>query len=324
MHSITELQQIFIKKLEQEKFSGNPSELYRPISYILDLGGKRMRPVLLLMGCELFGGKPGDALDASMGIEIFHNFTLVHDDIMDKAPIRRGAPTIHQKWNDNIAILSGDTMFALAYKYLQSLKPEHLKPAFEVFTQTAIEVCEGQQFDMNFEKQQDVCLDQYLEMIRLKTAVLLGASLKIGAIIANAGQEELEKLYQFGVNLGLAFQLRDDLLDLYSDEKEFGKQTGGDVMAGKKTYLFLKAVEVAGTQTGKELHKIYLESAPDLKHKLVRVKEIFDSLKIRSLTEEKIMAFSSEAIRQLDNIEVENSKKSELKKFAEKLRNRTF
>lgn len=324
MHSIAELQQIFIRNLEQLEFDGAPPELYRPISYILDLGGKRMRPVLLLMGCELFGGKPEDALEAALAIEVFHNFTLVHDDIMDKAPIRRGSPTIHQKWNDNIAILSGDTMFALAYKYLQSLKPEHLKPALDVFTQTAIQVCEGQQFDMNFEDRKDVSLDQYLEMIRLKTAVLLGASLMIGAIIGGAGQKEQEKIYLFGVNLGLAFQLKDDLLDLYSDEKEFGKQTGGDVLAGKKTYLYLKAMEEAGAQSMKELREVYLEPEADPKQKVRKVKEIFDLLNIRTLTEEKITAFSLEAIRQLDHIEVDDHKKRELKKFAEKLRHRTI
>ena len=220
MHSIETLQEKIKKALKFESFDFKPLELYEPISYTLSLGGKRLRPVLTLMACDFFDGKIKNAIYPAVGIEIFHNFTLLHDDIMDEAPIRRGKETVYKKWDSNIAILSGDVMFALAYKYIAKADKKFLPEVLSVFNQTAIQVCEGQQYDMNFETAQNVTIQDYLKMIRLKTAVLLGASLKIGAIIANAGNHEKEEIYNFGLNIGLAFQLKDDLLDVFGNEQK--------------------------------------------------------------------------------------------------------
>lgn len=227
MHSIQYLQAKFKNALDAQKFNFDPPELYQPIGYTLALGGKRLRPVLMLMGCDLFDGDIEKAIPAAIGLEIFHNFTLLHDDIMDKAPIRRGKPSVYKKWNTNIAILSGDTMFAIAYNYVAETEKELLPDVLKVFTQTAKEVCEGQQYDLNYEVQANVSLNDYMNMIRLKTAVLFSASLKIGAIIADADANDIKNLHLFGENTGMAFQLRDDLLDVYGIEEKFGKKTGG-------------------------------------------------------------------------------------------------
>lgn len=227
--------------LARQDFDLEPIELYRPISYILGLGGKRLRPAMVLAGCELFEGKVEDALLPSLGVEIFHNFSLVHDDIMDDASLRRGKKTVHEKWNTNIAILSGDAMLVKAYQYVAEVDKAKLPSVLKVFSQTALEICEGQQMDMNFEERQDVSEEEYLEMIRLKTAVLLGAALEIGALVGGANHNSAESLYEFGVNAGLAFQVQDDLLDAYGDPQKVGKKAGGDILQEKKTLLMIYA-----------------------------------------------------------------------------------
>jgi geranylgeranyl diphosphate synthase, type II len=276
----------------------------------MDQGGKRLRPLFVLISNQMFGGKPEEALPAATAIEIFHNFTLLHDDIIDRAPLRRGYETVYQKWNTNIAILSGDTMFAIAYGELAKSRPELLPGLMKIFTQTAIEVCEGQQFDIDFEEQNDVRLSDYINMIRLKTAVLLAASLKIGAIIAEADAGEADKIYKFGLNLGIAFQLQDDLLDAFGDQSVFGKQTGGDISSNKKTVLYLKALEKADVETATELERYYTGNGIQLEEKVKKVLAIFEKLDVKPDTEALIGEYFNNAIQQLESIQVpaENKK----------------
>lgn len=323
MYSIETLQEKIKKALKSENFDLKPSELYEPISYIL-LGGKRLRPVLTLMACDIFGGKIENAIYPAIGIEIFHNFTLLHDDIMDEAPIRRGKKTVYKKWSSNTAILSGDVMFALAFKYIAKADKQILPEVLSVFNQTAIQVCEGQQYDMNFETTQNVTIQDYLKMIRLKTAVLLGTSLKIGAIIANAGNHEKEEIYNFGVNIGLAFQLKDDLLDVFGNEQKFGKKTGNDILTNKKTYLYLKAFELAKNETLQLLRKYFGDTKIEKNKKIKVVKEIYEQLKVKEHTEKEIEHFYSEALINLETINVKNERKTVLKAFAEKLMVRDY
>jgi geranylgeranyl diphosphate synthase type II len=324
MHSIEILQEKIKKALKFEKFDFKPSELYEPISYTLSLGGKRLRPVLTLMACDFFGGKIENAIYPALGIEIFHNFTLLHDDIMDEAPIRRGKKTVYKKWDSNIAILSGDVMFALANKYITKVDKKFLPEVLSVFNQTAIQVCEGQQYDMNFETAQNVTIQDYLKMIRLKTAVLLGASLKIGAIIAEAENFEKEEIYNFGVNIGLAFQLKDDLLDVFGNEQKFGKKTGNDIITNKKTYLYLKAFELAKNETLQLLRKYFGYTQVENNKKIKVIKEIYEQLKVKEYTENKIEHFYSEALMNLETINIKNERKAVLKAFAEKLMVRDY
>ncbi len=311
-------------KLSEEKLDFAPDEIYKPILYTLSLGGKRLRPVLALMACDLFGGNIEDAIYPAIGIEVFHNFTLLHDDIMDKAPIRRGKPSVYKKWDTNIAILSGDTMFALAYKYICKAKVDNLREILEIFNKSAIEVCEGQQFDLNYETQKDVSIADYTKMIMLKTAVLIGASLKTGASIAKAPKEEAEKIYDFGINLGIAFQLRDDILDIFGDESEFGKKTGGDIITNKKTFLYLKSFELAEGETLLSITKYFNDKSIDDTTKVKTVKEIYNKLKVRELAEEEITKYSQKAFYHLDNINIEDNKKLELRSLAEKLMVRKY
>lgn len=302
-------------------FKSYPNELYDPIVYTMSLGGKRIRPSLLLMSCGLFDENIEKAIKPAIAVEIFHNFTLVHDDIMDNAPIRRGKETVFKKWNTNIALLSGDTMFAKAYQYLDDLDSNIVKPVLKLFSKTAIEICEGQQLDMNFEIQDNVKIEDYLNMIRLKTAVLLGASLKIGAIIGNAEENNQNNLYDFGVNIGMAFQLKDDLLDVFSDEKLFGKQTGGDIACNKKTYLLLKAYELAKADVLKQLnYNIYKEQ--DVKTKISNVKEIYNLLNIEQETTSAMQLFYNKALNNVEQLTINNESKRLLIDFADKLMNR--
>jgi len=245
MHSPVQLQEIIEKAIPKIDYPAHPANLYEPIRYIMSLGGKRIRPVMVLMASELFNADVNIALDAALAIETFHNFTLVHDDIMDNAPLRRGKQTIHEKWGINNAILSGDVMMVESNKHLSKVDINVLKPVLETFNATAQGVCEGQQLDMEFEERGDVSIEEYLEMIRLKTAVLLGGAMKLGAIVGGASEQNANLLYQFGENLGVAFQLQDDILDVYGNPEKFGKQVGGDIMANKKTFLHLKALTVA-------------------------------------------------------------------------------
>lgn len=320
MHSIEELQNILAKAVNEQKYPASPAELYEPISYLMALGGKRMRPVLLLMGCEMFDGDVQKALDPALAVEVFHNFTLMHDDIMDKAPLRRGNPTVHEKWDANVAILSGDVMLIQGYKLLLgSLEPHLLKPVLEVFNDTAVAVCEGQQFDMNFENLKAVSLDEYIEMIRLKTAVLLGGALKIGALIAGASAAESETINQFGENLGIAFQLQDDILDVYGNPEKFGKQVGGDILANKKTYLLIKAQELAEGEYAEELSKWITNTNYQPEEKVKAVTAIYDALNIRSIAEQAMNNYAEKAIQQLDSIQIPSSRKETLRNFAAQL-----
>jgi geranylgeranyl diphosphate synthase, type II len=311
----------FLLALEdfRKKLNGTPNELYEPQSYMLSLGGKRMRPLMVLMGCELFGQPANKAFDAALAIEVFHNFTLIHDDIMDNAPLRRGKSTVHEKWNSNIAILSGDAMLVEAYKLLTNYDAALLKKLLPVFNQTAVEVCEGQQLDMNFETQQ-CSLDDYIKMISLKTAVLLGASFQMGAIIAKASEEDGGKIYNFGLQTGIAFQLMDDLLDTYGDAEKFGKKPGGDILAGKKTYLFLKTLELADAKDKIELDNLYqTKSEIQEQEKISKVISLFDKYQVKDLLEKEMQHFFEKGISSLNQINADAQKKLLLKEFAEAL-----
>src|SRR5690606_23692113 len=253
MLSISDYRDLFLSHLQQEIIVRDPKNLYQPMDYILNLGGKRLRPVLTLMTADFFSGKHQEALKAAMAIEIFHNFSLVHDDIMDDAPLRRGKQTVHEKWDLNTGILSGDAMLILAYQLFETYDATTFQALAKLFSKTALEVCEGQQFDVDFETRDDVSISEYLKMIEYKTAVLVGAAMKMGAIVAEASVEDQDIIYQFGKNLGIAFQLQDDYLDVFGDPETFGKQVGGDIIENKKTYLYLKAVEFAKPDKKTEL-----------------------------------------------------------------------
>jgi geranylgeranyl diphosphate synthase type II len=315
MFQIEELQ----KKINQEiarRSAGlnarQPAELYAPIDYSLGVGGKRLRPVLLLLAFNLFSDEIEKALPAALAVEVFHNFTLLHDDIMDKAEVRRNKPTVHLKFSENNAILSGDAMAFLSYQYLFECRSENMFDVADLFTKTALEVCEGQQYDMDFETRKDVTEAEYLEMIRLKTAVLLGCSLQAGALLANAADETAQQLYDFGINLGMAFQLQDDWLDTFGDQKKFGKKIGGDIAANKKTYLLITALEKAT-----EAHKIILNkwlNAEDfiVEAKINSVTEIYNQLGIKNITETKIEHYFARASEILDQLPVNELKKKQL------------
>ena len=321
MHTIDYLQKKVKETFDQIKFDSKPDELYQPIDYTLSVGGKRMRPIITLMACDLFGGDINKALNAAVGLELFHNFTLIHDDIMDNAPIRRGQESVYKKWNPNIAILSGDTLFANAYEYMIKTDIKVLVEVLKIFNQTAISICEGQQFDMNFESRDDVSLENYIEMIRLKTAVLIGSCLKIGALIGGASEKDSDNIYQFGENIGLGFQLRDDLLDVFGNEETFGKKNGGDIITNKKTFLYIKAFELAKDDTLKKLTYFFINnnnSNPE--DKIKTIKEIYTELNIRSITEKEIEIQYSKAVNHLSKINVSEERKMMLLSFAEKLK----
>ena len=313
------IRKYFEEKLKQEEIKGTPDQLYDPIRYMIDLGGKRLRPVLTLMGYGLFKDDIEKALPQAIAIEFFHNFTLIHDDIMDNAPVRRGKTTVYKKWNSNTAILSGDTLFALAYQYAQKADKDILSKVLEVFSRTAIEVCEGQQMDLEFEENKNVSVDDYIEMIRLKTAVLFAASLKIGSIIAEAPEKDTETLYKFGETIGLGFQLQDDYLDTFGDEKIFGKKTGGDIITNKKTFLYLKALQKADTGTKNKLLNYYTSSEFNSEEKIKAVKEIFKKLEVDKDTYALINKLFNESILHLEKLDVKDDNKAELKKIAENM-----
>ncbi len=321
---VREFQEMIEGLISEQNFARKPVELYEPIAYTMGQGGKRLRPVLTLLACNLFGGDVKQAAYPALAVEVFHNFTLVHDDIMDKAPLRRGMDTVFKKWNADIAILSGDTMFAMAYQYALKTEPAFVPDILRVFSKAAIEVCEGQQMDMNFETQQEVEIADYLEMIRLKTAVLLGAALEIGAIVGKASESDIVSIYEFGVNLGIAFQLKDDLLDVFGNQKEFGKMSGGDIAANKKTYLYLKALELANPQQYAELSRYYSTNDMRDEDKIAAVKNIFDSLQIEDQVSAIMQRYYDAAMEALDKIEAPNQHKEPLLSFADKLFHRTY
>lgn len=295
-----------------EHFVHEPHQLYDPIEYTLHLGGKRIRPFLLMTANRMFGGDDSQVRQAAIGIEMFHNFTLLHDDLMDRSPIRRGQPTVYRKWNENTAILSGDTMFALAWKHFLAQPSPRLHQILSCFNQTAIEVCEGQQYDMNFEQADNVTIDDYMMMIRLKTAVLLAGALKIGALYAGAPDADIDHLYQFGIHLGLAFQLQDDLLDSYGDVAQFGKQTGQDIRDNKKTYLFLTALQSAPEPLRLELATLFASTPADSDPKVERVWQIYGQLGIRQQVEQAIQLQFDQALTHLDAVQLPADKKAPL------------
>lgn len=319
MFKRTELQEKVNAFISKEKIGREPFSLYDPMNYTLQSGGKRIRPVLVLMACNLFTDDIEQAMEPAFGLEIFHNFTLLHDDIMDHADIRRGNPTVHKKWNENTAILSGDAMFIKAYEYFLNCESTNLKEILKVFNQTALEVCEGQQYDMEFENRDVVSEQEYLRMIELKTSVLLAAALKIGALLGGANQKDADLLYQFGRYIGLAFQLQDDYLDVYGDTKVFGKRIGGDIVANKKTFMLIKAKELAKGEDLNQLNELLNSKFIERENKVSAVKAIYDNLNISSTVQKRIVDLNQQALDYLDKVSVRNSKKSELKKLAEKL-----
>ena len=316
MISTTNLHEVIERELGKIEYPNSPSKLYQPINYVMGLGGKRMRPILLLMAHQLFDENIEKAISPALGIEIFHNFTLLHDDIMDNAPIRRGKQTVHEKWNQNVAILSGDTMLVQAYQLLSDVDKSIVKEMIAVFSKAATQVCEGQQWDMDFEIQKEVTLQEYLKMIEYKTAVLLAASLQIGGITANASKENQNNLYHFGLNMGIAFQLKDDLLDAFGNPDEFGKQIGGDIIANKKTFLYLKALQLANDKQKESLVN-YFKTQKQTKQKVMGVKTIFTDLDIPKHTVDMMKAYYTKAMRHLDAID--SDKKEPLLIFSKKL-----
>lgn len=315
---IAEVEQLS-KTLEAYEFGKEPSELYEPIRYILKIGGKRIRPLLTLMAYHLYQEDTSKIILPALSVEVFHNFTLMHDDIMDNAPLRRGQSTVHEKWNPNLAILSGDVMLVKAYEMLASVEDQYLRAALLMFNKVAAEVCEGQQFDMNFEKRDNVSIEEYIEMIRLKTAVLLGFSLKLGGLLAGASEKDQERLRMIGEYIGIGFQLKDDLLDVYGDQAKFGKQVGGDIMANKKTFLLLTAISIASESQNKEIFKLLSGSNAD---KVKKMTEIYDNLNVRNLTEDKISTYFRGGFDLLNQLEVSESKKQTLHDFFSWLTNR--
>lgn len=322
MRKFAEISNIVNDAFLQIDWNIQPEGLYKPIGYILSLGGKRIRPALALMATELFDGNIDSVLKPAMGVEIFHNFTLLHDDIMDKAPIRRAKPTVHVKWNDNTAILSGDVMQIIAYQYIAKTPVRVLPEVLNLFSVTAAAICEGQQYDMDFENRTDVSVEEYIEMIRLKTAVLLGCSLKIGAVIANAPSKDADLLYDFGINLGLAFQLKDDLLDVYGNPDTFGKQVGGDIISNKKTYMLISALDLAKNEDKSELNYWLGIDEFDVSEKVKKVTQIYNRLNIRAICEEKMNEYFKNATKCLDEVDVPSEKKKELTILANSLMNR--
>lgn len=314
-------QELFSDYIESQNIGRNPENLYEPIRYILSLGGKRIRPVLTLMACDSFGAHPTKALPAAMAVEVFHNFSLIHDDIMDKAPLRRGKQTVHQKWNLNTGILSGDAMLILAYQYFEHYEPEVFRELARLFSKTALEVCEGQQWDIDFESRDDVSDAQYLKMIEYKTAVLVGAAFQMGAIVAKTSEKNKKDMYDFGVNLGIAFQLQDDYLDAFGDPETFGKQVGGDIIENKKTFLYLKALEGTPQEKAKLL-QLYSITSEDSQGKITSVKAIFQSSGADHKTRQAIEKYTGKAFEVLDRMDIAQEKKQQLRAFGEELMNR--
>lgn len=322
MKTFGEITQLITEEIEKLNWNNPPAGLYEPIAYTLANGGKRIRPALTLMACNLFTENISPAISPALGIEVFHNFTLLHDDIMDKAPIRRCRPIVHVKWNDNTAILSGDAMQIAAYQLIAKTLENHLKQVLDLFSKTAIEICEGQQYDVDFENRTDVTADEYLEMIRLKTAVLLGCALKTGAIVGGAKNEDAVLLYDFGIAIGLAFQLKDDLLDVYGDEATFGKKIGGDILSNKKTYLLIHAIQLAEQKNITELREWLNKKDYLPEEKIKAVTNLYNSLGVKKICEDKMLFFYEKAIANLEKVSVPDSKKQELRKLADKLMSR--
>lgn len=319
MPALEEYQKAIEKRISELTLPAEPKNLYEPIYYFLSLGGKRMRPVLVLMSHELFGGNYTKVISPALAMELFHNFSLVHDDIMDKAALRRGKATVHEKWNTNTAILSGDAILIEAYKLLAEVESKYLSVVLTLFNRTAIEVCEGQVMDMDFETRSDVTIDEYIKMIRLKTAVLLGGCLETGAILAGADKENAKHIYDFGINLGIAFQLHDDILDVYADPDKFGKAVGGDIAANKKTFLFLKTLELCSQKDKSEIKELLKLKG---KSKIERMITLYNKNNIKAETEKVMGEFFNNALVSLGKINADEEKKMPLRIMAEELMRR--
>lgn len=323
MQQIQAYQKLLEDKIEGLKLPKEPKNLYDPLRYFLTLGGKRTRPSLTMLGASLFGTPGIKAINAALAIELFHNFTLIHDDIMDDAPLRRGQTTVHEKWNRDVAILSGDVLFVEAYTLLAKHEAAILPQLLSIFSTTAKEVCEGQQMDMDFESSSTITIDEYIEMIRLKTSVLLGAALKMGAVIGGAkNTADIQCIYDFGVNIGLAFQMQDDLLDLYADPEKFGKQVGGDILANKKTYLLLKAFELADKNQKDELNAILNQQTGN--EKIENARALFETLGVREKAEEQKELFYQNALINMRKIDVPEEQKEALLGLSKHLMSREY
>lgn len=310
---------VFEKHIAQKTILKEPLNLYEPIRYIMNIGGKRLRPLFVLIGCDVFRKPYENGLDAALAVELFHNFSLIHDDIMDNAPLRRGKQTVHEKWDVNTGILSGDALLILAYQLFENYPPEIFRQLAILFSKTAIEVCEGQQLDMDFENREDVTVSEYLNMITCKTAVLIGAALKMGAIVAEATETEKENIYQFGENLGIAFQLQDDYLDAFGDSETFGKQSGGDIIANKKTFLYLNALKNASPDETAILRHLFSIRPGNPEDKIQTVKKIYVSSGAEQYIKDKIEKYTQEAVRQLEILNISNAHKVQLTRLAEQL-----
>ena len=319
MHTQSNTLKIVNDYISELSYAHAPKSLYDPVEYVLSLGGKRIRPVLMLMAYNLYKANVEEILSPAVGLEIYHNFTLLHDDLMDKADMRRNKPTVHKVWDDNTAILSGDTMLILAYRYVSDSSSSYLKDVLDTFTQAALEVCEGQQYDMEFEHRNDVKEEEYLEMIRLKTSVLLAAALKMGAQLAGASAEDAQHLYDFGVNIGLAFQLKDDLLDVYGDPKVFGKNIGGDILCNKKTYMLIKALEKADKEQAVALQGWLEKENFEPKEKIEAVTALYNQIGVKLVCESKMREYYAKGLQSLSLVSVAEETKRELRTVAEHL-----
>ncbi|WP_323789175.1 polyprenyl synthetase family protein [Psychroserpens sp.] len=322
MQNIQSYQEAFLKHLETFIKPKEPSTLYNPINYIIQLGGKRLRPILTLMTAEIFDCDYKKALNAALSVEVFHNFSLVHDDIMDDAPLRRGQDTVHEKWDVNTGILSGDAMLIMAYQLFENYEPKVFQDLAKLFSKTALEVCEGQQYDVDFETRDDVTIHEYLRMIEYKTAVLVGAAMKMGAIVANASESCQDLIYEFGKNLGIAFQLQDDYLDAFGNPETFGKQVGGDIIENKKTYLYLKGLEFSSTDDKRQLEHLYSVNPSDPSEKIDTVKQFFISSGSAEATKKEIENYTNKAFSVLERIRISEDHKNALRAFGNDLMTR--
>ena len=322
MRAVSQYQDLIANHFDTLALKNEPKNLYEPIRYILSLGGKRLRPVLTLMAAEVFDADCRLALPAATAVEVFHNFSLIHDDIMDDAPLRRGKETVHEKWDVNTGILSGDAMLILAYRYFESYEPETFQKLARLFSKTALEVCEGQQYDVDFETRDDVTIPEYLKMIEFKTAVLVGAAMKMGAIVAETSEENATAIYDFGLNLGIAFQLQDDFLDAFGNPETFGKQVGGDIIENKKTYLYLKAMEFAQPEEQEQLLHLFSIQPHDNTDKINSVKQIFTQTGAAEATQSAIQEYTLKAFQTLDAMRIGEDKKMILRAFGDKLMSR--
>lgn len=322
MYTSNELLEIINQYLSKLSYDRKPASLYEPIKYVLDLGGKRIRPILMLLSYNLYKDNPQEILSSACALETYHNYTLLHDDLMDEAPLRRGQQTVHMKWNANQAILSGDSMLVLAYERLAKCDTKHLEAVLSLFTETALQIGEGQQYDMEFEMRNDVAVEEYIEMIRLKTSVLLACATKMGAILADATQEDAENLYKFGEQIGLAFQLQDDYLDVYGDAKVFGKKIGGDIVSNKKTYMLITAFNQANTGQRAELENWINKKDFNTEEKIVAITRLYNEIGIDKLAKEKMNFYYEQGKKILDAVKLPDERKEALAEYAAKMMKR--